>query len=125
MLRPFNTSYSLVTIHFFYVSSSLSVLSPHLPLLRTQYHAFRHPIMTPAIRSMRVHENWLGHALSIESPIATPMRVGIATDQPTIPNMPRPNHTVSPFSFLPRIMRASFLSTSLVNFLMISRRLLL
>ncbi len=35
---------------------------------------------------MRVQENRLGQPRSIQSPMAVPMRVGMATDQPTTPD---------------------------------------
>ncbi len=74
-----------------------------------------HPRATPRMSIMSVQENRLGQVRSIHSPMAVKMSVGMATDQPTTPNIPRPNQMVSSFRVLPLIRRSSFEATFFVK----------
>src|SRR5690606_18651124 len=57
----------------------------------TQFQAFRQPTTTPTRSRVNVQENRPGQLVSIQMPMRTPNSIGIATDQPMMPNKPRPN----------------------------------
>lgn len=65
--------------------------------------------------SVRVHENLLGHFLSSQIPINAKSMVGIATDQPTIPNILSPYKILNSFFRRAFILRDSFIPTFLLN----------
>ena len=71
-------------------SSSSAIASSSLA---TQCHALKQPITSPATRSASVQGCLPACRVSSQCPSAAPSSVGIATDQPTSPIMPRPNQT--------------------------------
>src|SRR5690554_3237489 len=52
------------------------------------------PNIRPASNKLRVHEKVCLKLLSSHTPRAAPNKVGTAIDQPTIPNNPKPDHTL-------------------------------
>jgi hypothetical protein len=98
--------------------TTVSFLRGCIPLIQSlllsrfiQYHALTHPTKTPIMRNISVQEYGLGHLVSIQIPRAMPITVGMATDHPTRPNMPRPNQTPRSFSRRALILRSSLAPT--------------
>jgi hypothetical protein len=60
----------------------------------TQNQALRQPNATPITKKVNVQEGLPGKWESSQTPSAMPIKVGMATDQPTSPNIPSPNQAV-------------------------------
>src|SRR5659263_179072 len=84
-----------------------------------KYQALIQPETNPTKRRVSVQEIRPGSILSIHIPIATPMSVGTAIDQPIAPIIPRPNHTPFPFSRLAFILRVSLIPTLSANLFLV------
>src|SRR5208283_999024 len=97
--------------------SSLSTGSSCMALCcwETQCHALAHPITNPATSSMSVQEWALGWCRSNQRPSIAPRIVGTATDQPTSPDIPRPNQTLWLPSRCTLSLRAAFAATCLTK----------
>ncbi len=99
------------TIHSLSSCSSRIALSS----LVTQCQAFKQPITRPMTSSISVQACLPGWFLSNQSPSVAPSSVGIATDQPIKPIMPRPNQTLCVELRRALSFRAAFTPTSRLN----------
>src|SRR5664280_934309 len=81
----------------------------------TQCHAIRQPANKPNIKQVKVQENDSGCFLSSHIPNAAPSKVGTATVQPIIPNIPNPNQTLLLLSPRAFNLRFAFSPTSLAK----------
>src|SRR5690606_4224965 len=91
--------------------SSLAGQPSRSASFRTQYQALKQPTASPAIISISVHEYRPSPRRSSETPRAMPSSVGTATDQPTMPNTPRPRAKPRSLWARARSLRPSFSAT--------------
>ena len=80
-----------------------------------QCHAIRQPAIKPEIKLVNVQEKDSGYFLSSQTPNIAPSNVGTATDQPTIPNIPKPNQTLRLSLWIALSLRWAFSPTCSLN----------